>query len=98
MSGNNVNHPEYYQLGNGLEAIDVIESKISEMKGMDAYVTGKILEHILRWDKKDCNNGGKKDFEEISWWSQYMIDHINKEIKEEVDDFTKKITGGGQNG
>ena len=90
--GTAVNHPDYYQLDGNLEAIDVIKAKTKGMKGFDGYVTGKILEHALRWDKKN----GKKDLEEIAWWSQYMINEIDSEIKKQVDMYTNQLSGGVQ--
>lgn len=88
--GNQVNHPDYYQLGNGLETIEVIKAKTTGMDGFMGYCTGKMLEHALRWDK----HNGKKDLEEVSWWSQYMINQIDDEIKKQVDALTQQANGG----
>ena len=88
--GNAVNHPDYYRIDNNLEAIDVIKAKTKGMDGFEGYVTGKILEHALRWDKKN----GKKDLEEVSWWSQYMINEIDADLKKQVDALTQQVNGG----
>ena len=91
--GNQVNHPDYYQLGNGLEVVEVIKAKTAGMDGFMGYCTGKMLEHALRWDKRN----GKKDLEEVSWWSQYMIDQINENVKKQVDTYTAKVQEGTMN-
>ena len=88
-----VNHPDYYQLCEGLEVIDVIKAKTKGMKdGFDGYCTGKMLEHALRWDK----HNGKKDLEEVSWWSQYMISEMDAEVKAQIDALNQKMQGGAQ--
>lgn len=71
---NNVNHPNHYQTTSGLEAIDVIESFTSDLKGIEAFDTANIIKYICRWKKKN----GIEDLEKLIWYAQHLVDYENK--------------------
>ena len=92
--GNVVNHPDHYQLGNGVETIDVIAAATSKLTGIEAFDTGNALKYLCRWKEKN----GIQDLEKAVWYIQHLIDHENKEVKKAVDQLTTQMTGGVQNG
>lgn len=72
-----VNHPKHYKSSTGLEAIDVIEAFTEDLKGIEATDTGNIIKYILRW--KDKN--GIEDLRKIVWYTNHLINHLEKEGK-----------------
>jgi hypothetical protein len=75
----NVSHPDHYQAQNGLEAIDVIEAFTADLVGAEATCTGNILKYAIRWKKK----GGVQDLKKIMWYTQRLIDYLEKENNNE---------------
>ncbi len=75
----NVSHPGHYQSKRGLEAIDVIEAFTDGLNGAEATNTGNILKYAMRWKKK----GGIQDLRKIMWYTQRLIDYLEKENKNE---------------
>lgn len=73
-----VSHPEHYQSETGLEVINVIEAFTSDLSGIEATNTGNILKYACRWKKKN----GVQDLKKIMWYTQHLIDHIEKHEKE----------------
>jgi hypothetical protein len=71
-------HPDHYQSESGLEVIDVIEAFTSELSGIEATDTGNILKYACRWKKKN----GVQDLKKIMWYTQHLIDHLEKNQKE----------------
>lgn len=69
-----VSHPPHYQSENGLEVIDVIEAFTDGLNGIEATDTGNIIKYACRWKKKN----GIQDLEKILWYTQHLIDHLNK--------------------
>lgn len=69
-----VSHPEHYQSETGLEVIDVIEAFTFDLNGIEATDTGNILKYACRWKKKN----GVQDLKKIMWYTQHLIDHIEK--------------------
>lgn len=68
MQNENVNHPNHYQ-GNGLEAIDVIESF-----GL-GFNLGNAVKYILRAGKKDCI---LQDLKKAHWYITREIENFEK--------------------
>ena len=83
-----VNHPDHYQMKNGLEAIDIIDS-VTDVK---AFCKGNAIKYICREEDKN----GIEDLEKAVWYLQYLIDYKKKELKKAIDEATQKITGGVQ--
>ena len=75
-----VSHPPLYQSSSGLEVIDVIEAFTENLKGIEATDTGNIIKYICRWKEKN----GIQDLKKARWYCQHLIDHLEKEEKEEV--------------
>lgn len=73
-----VSHPPHYQSETGLEVIDVIEAFTFDLRGIEATDTGNILKYICRWKNKN----GIQDLEKAKWYLQHLIDHVNKNEKE----------------
>ena len=73
-----VSHPSHYQSETGLEVIDVIEAFTFDLKGIEATDTGNIIKYACRWKNKN----GIQDLKKIMWYTQHLIDHLEK-IKEE---------------
>lgn len=89
-ANNNVNHPQHYQLGNGLETIDIIDSATAELTGIEAFDTGNAIKYLCRWKKKN----GIEDLKKSVWYIQHLIAHEESLIKKQVDAIT---SGGGAN-
>jgi len=71
----NVNHPEHYQLANGLEVIDIIKSVVSVVNDpVEAYSLGNILKYCCRYRKK----GGVESLKKARWYLTHMIDYMEK--------------------
>ena len=66
-----VSHPSHYQSETGLEVIDVIE----------ATDTGNIIKYACRWKNKN----GIQDLKKIMWYTQHLIDHLEKKEKIEEE-------------
>lgn len=64
----NVMHPKHYQLGDGLEAIDVIRATLGD--GFTAYCRGNILKYLLRAEHK----GGVEDLEKAAVYLGWEIE------------------------
>lgn len=90
--GDKVNHPDHYQMGNGMETIDLIESVTEKLSGIEAFDTGNALKYLCRWKEKN----GIEDLKKAVWYIQHLIDHENQSIKKQVDALTQNLTGGIQ--
>lgn len=77
-SDKNVSHPEHYQSQKGLEVIDVIEAFTENLSGIEATDTGNIIKYICRWKKKN----GIQDLKKILWYTQHLINHLEKRRNE----------------
>lgn len=73
-----VSHPDHYKSESGLEVIDVIEAFTSGLEGVEATDTGNIIKYICRWKKKN----GIQDLKKIMWYTQHLIDYLEKKEKE----------------
>lgn len=78
---NKVSHPSHYQSANGMEVINVIEAFTAKLKGIEATDTGNIIKYACRWKNKN----GIQDLEKILWYTQHLIDHLQKLETEEVN-------------
>ena len=88
--GNQVNHPDHYQMGNGMETIDIIDAVTGELNGIEAFDTGNALKYLCRWKNKN----GIQDLEKAVWYIQHLIDHEKTEIKKAADALTQQMNGG----
>lgn len=61
-----VNHPPHYQIGGGLEVIDIIDAVVPDPS---SYYLGNILKYELRYPKK----GGVEDLEKARWYLNRLI-------------------------
>lgn len=73
-----VSHPNHYQSETGLEVIDVIEAFTFDLKGIEATDTGNIIKYVCRWKNKN----GIQDLKKIMWYTQHLIEHLEKLEKE----------------
>ena len=69
-----VSHPAHYISANGLETIEVIEAFTAGLCGIEAACTANILKYACRWKEKN----GIQDLKKIMWYTQYLIDHLEK--------------------
>lgn len=92
--GNQVNHPDHYQLGDGMETIDVIKAVTSKLSGIEAFDIGNAIKYLSRWKEKN----GVQDLEKAVWYIQHLIAFENAEVKKQVDQLTNQMMGGAQNG
>ena len=76
-----VSHPSHYQSETGLEVIDVIVAFTFDLKGIEATDTGNIIKYACRWKNKN----GIQDLKKIMWYTQHLIDHLEKKEKIEEE-------------
>ena len=92
--GNAVNHPDHYQLGNGMETIELIEAATADLNGIEAFDIGNALKYLTRFKHKN----GKQDLEKAVWYIQHLIAHMDEEVKSQIDALNAKMNGGPVNG
>lgn len=63
------------------EVIDVIEAFTFDLKGIEATDTGNIIKYACRWKNKN----GIQDLKKIMWYTQHLIDHLEKKEKIEEE-------------
>lgn len=61
--------PYYYNL-NGMEAFDVMEAFVGDLKGIDSFYWCNVVKYILRWQ----NKGGVQDLKKAKEYLQKLID------------------------
>ena len=88
--GTAVNHPDHYQLGNGMETIELIEAATAGLEGITAFDIGNAMKYLCRF--KDKN--GIQDLEKAVWYIQHQIDHMQKEAKRKIDEVTQQVMSG----
>lgn len=91
-----VNHPDYYQMGNGLEAIEIVDAVTYKLKGAEASAMGNVITNICKWSNEE--NAKDSDLENAIWYLQYLLDYRRNTVKKQLDEITNKMIGGGQNG
>ncbi len=73
-----VNHPQHYMKGK-VECIDAIESAISGLSGVEAFLTGQVMKYTYRWPDKN----GAEDLRKAEWYLGRLIRIVEaKEGKE----------------
>lgn len=74
----NVNHPQHYQSGNGIECIDAIEACTADMPSTVAPHIANVIKYCWRWHRK----GGVESLRKARWYLDRAIDRLVKEGKE----------------
>jgi hypothetical protein len=69
-----VERPLHYCEG-AIECIDAIETVISDMQGVDAYLTGQCLKYLWRWQSKNLNDPSE-DLRKARWYLNRLIDRV----------------------
>lgn len=74
-----VNHPAHYTKGK-VECIDAIEAAVSDLNGMEAFLTGQVIKYSYRYKDK----GGSEDLRKAEWYLRRLIRIVEtREEKEE---------------
>ena len=69
----NVNNPNHYKLGCGIESIEIIK-KVLGTQGFVAFCLGNILKYLIRAEKKN----GKEDYKKAAKYLEWVIERDNK--------------------
>lgn len=69
----NVNNPNHYKLGCGIESIEIIK-KVLGTQGFIAFCLGNILKYLIRAEKKN----GKEDYKKAAKYLEWVIERDNK--------------------
>lgn len=62
----NVNNPNHYKLGCGVESIEIIK-RVLGLKGFVAFCLGNILKYLIRAEKKNKLEDYKKAAKYLKW-------------------------------
>ena len=62
----NVNNPNHYKLGCGVESIEIIK-RVLGLKGFVAFCLGNILKYLIRAEKKNRLEDYKKAAKYLEW-------------------------------
>ena len=62
----NVNNPNHYKLGCGIESIEIIK-RVLGLKGFVAFCLGNILKYLIRAEKKNRLEDYKKAAKYLEW-------------------------------
>lgn len=65
----NVNNPNHYKLGCGVESIEIIK-RVLGLKGFIAFCLGNILKYLIRVEKKN----GKEDYKKAAKYLEWVIE------------------------
>lgn len=88
--GNAVNHPDHYQLSNGMETIDIIAAVVGDLKGIEAFDMGNAVKYQCRFK----NKGGIQDLQKADWYLQHLISVEKEEMKKQVEAVNAQFNGG----
>lgn len=69
----NVNNPNHYKLGCGVESIEIIK-RVLGTQGFVAFCLGNILKYLIRAEKKN----GKEDYKKAAKYLEWVIERDNK--------------------
>ena len=69
----NVNNPNHYKLGCGIESIEIIK-KVLGTQGFVAFCLGNILKYLIRAEK----NNGKEAYKKAAKYLEWVIERDNK--------------------
>lgn len=77
-----VNHPSHYCQG-GIECIDAIQSAVSRLSGVEAWLTGSVIKYLWRWKMKN----GLEDLRKARFYLDRLIKLVDdEETKRKVDE------------
>lgn len=62
-------NPNYYYM-HGMEAFDVMEAFVGNLKGLDSFYWCNVVKYILRWQNKN----GVQDLKKAQEYLQKLID------------------------
>ena len=66
-----VNHPAHYIKGK-VECIDCIEAAVSDLTGVEGFLTGQVMKYMYRWKDK----GGEEDLLKAQWYLNRLIEEV----------------------
>ena len=69
----NINNPNHYKLGCGVESIEIIK-RVLGLRGFVAFCLGNILKYLIRAEKKN----GKEDYKKAAKYLEWVIERDNK--------------------
>lgn len=69
-----VSKPKHYQLGEGMQVIDVIDAVTKNMEGIEAVDTANAIKYICRWKNKN----GLQDIEKAIWYLTDLKERLEK--------------------
>lgn len=76
-----VNHPAHYTKGK-VECIDAIEAAVSDLNGMEAFLTGQVIKYSYRWKDK----GGAEDLRKARWYLNRLINFVENQGEEHEEE------------
>ena len=83
----NVNNPNHYKLGCGIESIKIIETVLGA-QGFVAFCLGNILKYLIRAEKKN----GKEDYKKAAKYLEWIIERDNKiSFFTDIEDLEKEF-------
>ena len=87
----NVNNPNHYKLGCGVESIEIIK-RVLGIKGFVAFCLGNILKYLIRAEKKN----GKEDYKKAAKYLEWVIERESYEKYEviqiaDVEDLERQL-------
>ena len=83
----NVNNPNHYKLGCGIESIKIIETVLGA-QGFVAFCLGNILKYLIRAEKKN----GKEDYKKAAKYLEWIIERDNKiSFFTDIEDLEKEL-------
>ena len=75
----NVNNPNHYKLGCGVESIEIIK-RVLGLRGFVAFCLGNILKYLIRAEKKN----GKEDYKKAAKYLEWVIERESYEKYEVI--------------
>ena len=69
----NINNPNHYKLGCGIESIEIIK-RVLGTRGFVAFCLGNILKYLIRAEKKN----GKEDYKKAAKYLEWVIERDNE--------------------
>ena len=75
----NINNPNHYKLGCGVESIEIIK-RVLGLKGFVAFCLGNILKYLIRAEKKN----GKEDYKKAAKYLEWVIERESYEKYEVI--------------
>ena len=86
-----VNHPDHFQMGNGLEAINLISSLIHKLNSDEAFLFGEAQKHMCKAANEKDNI---EDIKNAIWYMQCVLDIRQQNMKSQIDALNAKFKGG----